>query len=566
MEERIVTNFSAQNQQMYRDLQLVYVYIESSYGGVSDFELQLGNKTNIYFAKKEDKSENFEEEYYFCSQPRFEYKELEDEFFDTKGRVKRLDILVGKNGSGKTTILNTLAGYGILGKWIEIYYSEKEDKYFHYSSGNAYKSINTAYNKTVSVFLDDVKICPLEIKLRKVFLWTNDYESSFVWKSDDGLYNGMLMRSDFSSIGEFLFSKEKSKKTLFNDINTLYFRLEFGLLADENDTNSAIELRQKLINFLDNGNVDAALDTLIYMLGTTFCLLKSINDEQNVLSRAKTADKLDGLKNAIEQIIKTVRVIHNKNVKISSTKNESSYMTTKIQNMNMLMVSLDISIEAKYKSDFDELFKETDTVVQKNKSGIGDSRFISFSAGFSGMSSGEKAYLELYSNMYKILNENACEERILLLLFDEPEAYMHPEWSRQMVDRMTGLVTELYDTHEEWKSTCQIIITTHTPYLLSDLLPCFVHRVERKDGKTEVSEGAECFAANLYDILDSNFFISNPIGDFALHKLNKILNESSATIDEKEVLNMKAIVDEIQDFNIKRIMKEKLRTVRNDKS
>ena len=81
------------------------------------------------------------------------------------------------------------------------------------------------------------------------------------------------------------------------------------------------------------------------------------------------------------------------------------------------------------------------------------------------------------------------------------------------------------------------------------MLPNFVHRIENHT----IYTGDNCFASNLYDILASNFFVSNPLGEYALNKLNAIIKETDIKNDEEAI----ALVNAIEDVYLKNVIKRK---------
>ncbi len=112
---------------------------------------------------------------------------------------------------------------------------------------------------------------------------------------------------------------------------------------------------------------------------------------------------------------------------------------------------------------------------------------------------GWKDYLKLSSSG----RTNRGLDKIILM--DEPEAYMHPELARQFIARMLKIV-EKY----QGPSTIQIILSTHSPFMLSDVLPEEITRltIDRETGNALVKNGSdkEYFGANIHTILADGFF------------------------------------------------------------
>lgn len=84
---------------------------------------------------------------------------------------------------------------------------------------------------------------------------------------------------------------------------------------------------------------------------------------------------------------------------------------------------------------------------------------------FMGLSDGLLYKIKLYSTIESIIIRNrSVKYNNIILLLDEPELYMHPEWARRFIYELFSL---FHDKYPDLKF--QIIITTHSPFLLSDL-------------------------------------------------------------------------------------------------
>ena len=76
---------------------------------------------------------------------------------------------------------------------------------------------------------------------------------------------------------------------------------------------------------------------------------------------------------------------------------------------------------------------------------------------FEECSSGEKHILFAFLNIARYIQENS------LILIDEPEISLHPNWQMIYITALKQLFSEF--------SSCHFIITSHSPYLVSDLDP-----------------------------------------------------------------------------------------------
>lgn len=199
-----------------------------------------------------------------------------------------------------------------------------------------------------------------------------------------------------------------------------------------------------------------------------------------------------------------------------------------------------------------KLIKEIDRVNFNYYDEIKDMLSV-FKISYNPLSSGEKALLSLFSALYHgILNFENTNKVILLL--DEPEQYLHPEWSRVLLN---GLLDFLNDVTFE-NLDCQLIFTTHSPFMISDLS---LKNIFVLDDKTKSSDEKlnETFASNIHTLLSKEFFMKSTIGEFAKKKINEALNilndeEKNKLKENRDLVNY--IISIIGEPLIKKKMEE----------
>lgn len=154
------------------------------------------------------------------------------------------------------------------------------------------------------------------------------------------------------------------------------------------------------------------------------------------------------------------------------------------------------------------------------------------------MSTGEINILKVMSYV-KWLQLNSSQGTCQLVV-DELESGMHLEWSRSLINFLVNYINEI-DKMGGMKF--QIIFTTHSPYMLSDIKPGNVIMIE-KNQETGCSEGKvlqNTFAKNIQEIMKENL-IDNIYGDFALAKIDSMIG----------ILNG----EEVQEGNEEELLKE----------
>ena len=142
------------------------------------------------------------------------------------------------------------------------------------------------------------------------------------------------------------------------------------------------------------------------------------------------------------------------------------------------------------------------------------------------MSTGETNILKVISYV-KWLQMNSSQGTCQLVV-DELESGMHLEWSRSLINFLVNYINEI---NKIGGMNFQLIFTTHSPYMLSDIKPGNVIMIE-KNQETGYSEGKvlqNTFAKNIQEIMKENL-IDNIYGDFALAKINSMIER----LNEKE--------------------------------
>lgn len=104
------------------------------------------------------------------------------------------------------------------------------------------------------------------------------------------------------------------------------------------------------------------------------------------------------------------------------------------------------------------------------------------------------------------------------IVLDEAELYFHPEYQSKFISKFLDLINSGIIDKRRIRSI-NLLIATHSPYLLSDIPRNNVLFL----GDSSEDEAPNTFAANIYDLLKSSFFMKTGIGDFASHKIQNLL-------------------------------------------
>ncbi len=184
-----------------------------------------------------------------------------------------------------------------------------------------------------------------------------------------------------------------------------------------------------------------------------------------------------------------------------------------------------------------------------------------FKVHFEFLSEGEERFIDTIAKIKDCVIENK-ETKLLIAIMDEPDQALHPEWSRRFIDIIVNALENL-----EHVCDIQLILSTHSSYLLSDIIPSNVFLLDRVGDERQLSvqrmdkmNTNSCFGANIYDLMKNQFFMENTVGEFATKKLNNLAKEIEGLNrgNEENIEDIEYFVDQIGETVIRKILKKKL--------
>ncbi|MCT7467699.1 AAA family ATPase [Aliarcobacter cryaerophilus] len=161
------------------------------------------------------------------------------------------------------------------------------------------------------------------------------------------------------------------------------------------------------------------------------------------------------------------------------------------------------------------------------------------------MSSGHKTFFNFFGKLFYALNYQynllPKKNKKILLLLDEPDVFLHPDWQQKYINILINFLNINYSQYK-----FHIIITSHSPFILSDLpkenvifLDKFDDETIKKYPKLNIKdlERGNCinlssemedfntFGANIHTLLSRGFFMKDGLmGEFAKEKINQVYN------------------------------------------
>lgn len=151
---------------------------------------------------------------------------------------------------------------------------------------------------------------------------------------------------------------------------------------------------------------------------------------------------------------------------------------------------------------------------------------------FNELSSGEQQMIHaIQSVIYHINNLQSVNYSVvdrtsyksINIIFDEIELYFHPEYQRKFIDELLKAFKKTYLGPKEGIKSINIQFLTHSPFILSDIPSGNILKLENGNKKS-FDENEKTFGANIHEQLTQSFFMESTTGEFALRKINKIVN------------------------------------------
>lgn len=146
---------------------------------------------------------------------------------------------------------------------------------------------------------------------------------------------------------------------------------------------------------------------------------------------------------------------------------------------------------------------------------------------FFSLSHGERSILLFNALIYDSIIESKNQE--ILICLDEPDLSLHPEWQKKYINELIKMFSKI-------EKKIHFLITSHSPFILSDLPKENVIFLEKGKQVYPFEDGKQTFGANIHTLLSHGFFMKDGLmGEFAKEKIQSIIKYHE-NIEKKEVL------------------------------
>lgn len=334
-----------------------------------------------------------------------------------------------------------------------------------------------------------------------------------------------------------------------------------------NETNSKIELRDFVLNFrkkiTDNKTFNAIKYFTAFLVFIDFVLNRDIlkYSEGSKLHKG-SEDYYNILKTLLEPTQRELRIdeiykYFTTDFAFTIDKYWNVYETYKFLN-DLIETDFGIQSSIEFKEDIGAYSNRKIQFTLDYNDKVGSflkgyleattNQNLAYSIDWAGISSGHKAYINLFANFYSIASR--LKQENVMICIDEGDLYFHPKWQTEFLYKLIHVLPKLLN------KKCQLFLTTHSPFLVSDLPKSNLLFVQKnQDGNLSVIPKeqieVETFGGNIGELyLDAFFMQGSLISHFAASKIQSLVDKIK---DNKQQLTKddNILIDEIGEQLIK---------------
>lgn len=501
-------------------MELLYIWI-GKYKNIRNKEFTISQNYNIHYDVK-------------TKQLKIEKEQTIPNIFGEN--ISNITLLVGKNGSGKTTLLETLTQFKIDSHQDTIFlvlYRTMINEGEHFIA-------ETYHSKHDSLLCD---ISNPTSRARNIFIKRSNNNDTW-----ENLNKDALEKLNFCLLHNIVGVEEKS---------TLSPRLKKVKLNEETSNALDIILNENIKKTLDRIKWDA---NPILKININVCNNEFDEIIPNLIPPERTNSKVESRSLKLKKLLQTQVILLNNLLHYLG--NNSKFDRSSIDNImqykysqlsvtqdwyNNCITSLKFILDNLNEHEFVDVFKKYVNVLDEfDENHFGENYiylplyklnqaeikalqtlreltshypYIKSVCSFESisLSSGELSLLRQLYNINNIIDRPLTSSKSIsyLIALDEPESHLHPEWARRYLHLIIMYLNVMDNVN------FQLILTTHSPFLLSDMPKENIRYLDNLDiiGNTLPST----FAANIHTLLADNMFMDSTIGEFAKQKINDLI-------------------------------------------
>ncbi|WP_320035769.1 AAA family ATPase [Halarcobacter sp.] len=568
-------------------MKLIYLKIQK-YKNIEDIELVFDQNHEVTLLHMEDKKDSKKKAFYL----EIKNKEKQDSeklnIFDCN---VSFNAIVGENGTGKTNVLETICNLNQekLSEDNLIFKVYKKDDIYYYLINDNDK---TLYIHSSSDSIKEEKIKPFEElssystifyseiptknvieyrQLKNISFWkeVQKVQLKYIKKHINNNFNKesvLYLDEDYdfnSEIEEVSLNYSINKVKSEMQLNQLYLEHELKYYPNiEKKINKVLfEVTHEKFAQVDIHNVEEVTSCIISIVFSEYIDESLLKYDKDSLKENKQT--LLGLKDFLDENL-NIGLEEERKINFQDIRKEIKSITyTDLIDYEFLNNKLkDIKLfEDEYTKFIERIENDIDIEDDNESLIIAKKRFCTkkfieslfpfikygiFNLKWElELSTGEESLMYFFSRLFQTFRKNPSIKNYIIVV-DEIEAYLHPNWQKNFIKS----INDFLKLKEFEDYNFNIIMTTHSPFVLSDLEDKDIIYLEKNENGYSKNSSNEIvidtFGSNIHELLSHSFFMDDelPIGTFAKSKIEeviKLLNKNSELIQEEHLLCIKII-------------------------
>ena len=563
-------------------MELVYLWIKH-YKNLDNFEVNLNPKYNVEFNKET-----------------YSVKISQKEYFNIFGDNINIIAFAGMNGCGKSNLIDVLKKIldtstqneptGIDIEYILILKSKKVKKFYYYltNHSNIEKLSNNEqlkhYTKSVKSILlrqfspvnesekithknTDVIISNYKKSYQNGYFYYDKFNKIENFYPISNLYNydykknQLLLFRDNAYLKFNAFQFTKFSKDELNISQRLRILNNSRMAIVKSLVNKALEQNEKC-NIIENA-LSVRLIELTQKALSQYRRFNKQNYSKTMYGVSKQinndclSEQIKFLHSMITKWSKDTRLTDEFQEFLSLAnfymENCSNNFQDIIDNINYVMYNSHPINEYKGSSIIDYIQIDVqDVYVTKFLNSIirfdfinKEQNYMDIPYSFNQLSSGEQRILRFLSDIITIFSAREINngKKPTVVFLDEIDLSWHPDWQRNLILYLVDILKNILLANE----TVTFIISTHSPFILSDIPDKNIILMKRKDNEDndeDEDEDFKTFGTNIHTLLAKNFFMKSTIGAFAEKKIKEVINKIRNNEDTKFCNNVIELMDD----------------------
>ncbi|WP_158652669.1 AAA family ATPase [Vibrio campbellii] len=175
--------------------------------------------------------------------------------------------------------------------------------------------------------------------------------------------------------------------------------------------------------------------------------------------------------------------------------------------------------------------------------------------GWRGVSTGELAYSHIFSEIYHYLTRENVGDSNSIIVIDEVDLYLHPEWQREFVSKIINLISYCHNINNV--PLPQVIMTTHSPIITGDFLPRDIISLYKDKDEYGVYKKEVCvrpslgFGTSISDLYLSGMHLDAVFGTHSKQYIDSIISRAK----ENNLTNFdRELIQQISDKHIRKYL------------